>query len=123
VTGDGGFLFACGELATVAQEGLPLTIVLVDDGGYGMLRFDQTQAGESATGVDLFTPDFGKLADAFGIPTSSVVGVGPDLERALAEAVAADGPRMIVVKAAMAPPRLTSPRWYRRDSNKKEGLK
>src|SRR2546430_16000642 len=36
VNGDGGFLFACGELATVAQQGLPITIVIVDDGGYRM---------------------------------------------------------------------------------------
>ncbi len=39
VSGDGGMLFAIGELATVAQEQLPLTAVVVDDGGYGMLRF------------------------------------------------------------------------------------
>ncbi len=45
VSGDGGFLFACGELATVAQERLPVTTVIVDDGGYGMLRFDQRRAG------------------------------------------------------------------------------
>src|SRR5262249_40290647 len=37
--GDGGMLFALGELATVAQEGLALTTVIVDDGGYGMLRW------------------------------------------------------------------------------------
>ncbi|MFL5864734.1 MAG: thiamine pyrophosphate-dependent enzyme [Solirubrobacteraceae bacterium] len=34
VCGDGGFLFACGELATVAQCEVPLTVVLVDDGGH-----------------------------------------------------------------------------------------
>ena len=39
VIGDGGALFAIGELATIAQERLPLTIVVVDDGGYGMLRW------------------------------------------------------------------------------------
>src|SRR5215207_2781951 len=36
VSGDGGFLYACGELATMAQERLPFTAVIVDDGGYGM---------------------------------------------------------------------------------------
>src|SRR4029079_16973019 len=35
---DGAFLFAAGELATLEQERLPLTAVIVDDGGYGMLR-------------------------------------------------------------------------------------
>jgi len=42
VTGDGGFLFACGELATVREAKIPVTMVLVDDGGYGMLRFDSS---------------------------------------------------------------------------------
>ena len=41
ICGDGGIAFGLGELATVAQEQLPLTILLHDDGGYGMLRFDQ----------------------------------------------------------------------------------
>src|SRR3954451_24052486 len=36
VCGDCGFLFAPGELATVAQEQIPLTTLIVDDGGYGM---------------------------------------------------------------------------------------
>ena len=53
ISGDGGFLFACGELATMAQEQLPFTAVIVDDGGYGMLRYDQQLAGEASYGVDL----------------------------------------------------------------------
>ena len=53
VVGDGGFMYACGELATAVQERIPLTIVLVDDGGYGMLRFDQVLSGEEPFGVDL----------------------------------------------------------------------
>ena len=53
ISGDGGFLYACGELATMAQERLPFTAVIVDDGGYGMLRYDQQLAGEASYGVDL----------------------------------------------------------------------
>ena len=45
IAGDGGFLYAAGELATVAQERIPLTLVIVDDGGYGMLRYDQDVSG------------------------------------------------------------------------------
>ena len=64
ISGDGGFLFACGELATMAQEQLPFTAVIVDDGGYGMLRYDQQLAGEASYGVDLATPDFAALAES-----------------------------------------------------------
>jgi thiamine pyrophosphate-dependent acetolactate synthase large subunit-like protein len=111
--GDGGFMYACGELATVVQERIPLTIVLVDDGGYGMLRFDQQLAGEEPFGVDLLTPDFCALAGSFGVPSTPVDGFGPEFERALRESVAAGEPRMIVVRASLKPPPTTSPRWYR----------
>jgi thiamine pyrophosphate-dependent acetolactate synthase large subunit-like protein len=114
VTGDGGFLFACGELATVAEARIPVTIVLVDDGGYGMLRFDQTQAGDEPFGVDLVRPDFAALASTFGLAAITVDGFGAGFEGALARSVTGDGPQMIVVNAALKPPPTTSPRWYRR---------
>jgi acetolactate synthase-1/2/3 large subunit len=112
--GDGGFMYACGELATMMQERIPLTIVLVDDGGYGMLRFDQVLAGEEPFGVDLLTPDFAALAGSFGLPSTRIDGFGPEFERALRESVRAGEPRMIVVRASLKPPPTTSPRWYRK---------
>jgi acetolactate synthase-1/2/3 large subunit len=114
VCGDGGFLFACGELATLAETGARVSIVLVDDGGYGMLRFDQRQAGDEPFGVDLATPDFGALAASFGIAADAVDGFGPAFEAALARSLAAPGPGMVVVRAQLKPPPTTSPRWYRR---------
>ena len=114
VTGDGGFLFACGELATMREAALPVTVVLVDDGGYGMLRYDQTAAGETPFGVDLVGPDFVALARSFGVAAERVDGFGAAFERALASAVGSGEPRMLVVSARMTPPLTTSPRWYRR---------
>jgi thiamine pyrophosphate-dependent acetolactate synthase large subunit-like protein len=113
VVGDGGFLFACGELATAVQEQLPLTVVLVDDGGYGMLRFDQVHAGVPARGVDLATPDFVALAASFGVPGQGVDGFGDAFADALATSLDAAGPNLLVVRAALTPPPSTSPRWYR----------
>jgi acetolactate synthase-1/2/3 large subunit len=114
VCGDGGFLFACGELATVAEAEIPVTIVLVDDGGYGMLRFDQNRVGDQPFGVDLVRPDFGALARSFGLPAVACEGFGPEFEQALRDSVAGGEARMIVVNAALKPPLTTSPRWYRR---------
>jgi thiamine pyrophosphate-dependent acetolactate synthase large subunit-like protein len=114
VCGDGGFLFACGELATVAETRIPLTVVLVDDGGYGMLRFDQELAGDTPFGVDLVGPDFAALARAFGIGASTVRGFGADFEATLRHSVTTPAPSLIVVKARLKPPPTTSPRWYRR---------
>lgn len=118
VCGDGGFLFACGELATVKQEDVPVTVVIVDDGGYGMLRFDQESAGKQPFGVDLARPDFAKLAESFGVAATAVDGFGPEFEDALAGGVASGRANVIVVTAALTPPITTSPRWYRR---KEEG--
>jgi thiamine pyrophosphate-dependent acetolactate synthase large subunit-like protein len=113
--GDGGFLFACGELATVAQERIPLTTVIVDDGGYGMLRFDQDQAGEERFGVDLRTPDFAAMAESFGVPAETVEGLDDAFGEALARHVADPEPSVLVARAeALLPPPTTSPRWYRR---------
>jgi thiamine pyrophosphate-dependent acetolactate synthase large subunit-like protein len=114
VSGDGGFLYACGELATVAQEQIPMTAVIVDDGGYGMLRFDQRHRGEPTFGVDLNTPDFEALARSFGIEAETVDGLGDDFGRALARHVGTPEPTVLVARAALEPPPTTSPRWYRR---------
>jgi thiamine pyrophosphate-dependent acetolactate synthase large subunit-like protein len=46
ISGDGGFLYAVGELAAAKQENIPLTAVIVDDGGYGMIRYDQDTHGD-----------------------------------------------------------------------------
>jgi acetolactate synthase-1/2/3 large subunit len=116
VCGDGGFLFACGELATLAQEGLPVTVIVTDDGGYGMLRFDQVEAGAEPFGVDLETPDFVALARSFRLPAVRVEGFGQTFGRQLSECLRAEGPNVLVVEARLRAPPNTSPRWYRRDA-------
>ncbi len=114
VSGDGGFLYACGELATLAQERIPLTAVIVDDGGYGMLRFDQDLKGDPREGVDLHTPDFVALARSFGVRADEVDGLGERFEAMLGHHLRVDEPTVLVAKAALRPPPNVSPRWYRR---------
>ena len=111
VVGDGGFLFACGDLATAAQEQLPVTVVLVDDGGYGMLRYDFVQSGEEPVGTELEPPDFVALAAAFRVPAREVTVEG--LTAAVAEGIASGRPNLLAVKATYDPPPNTSPNWYR----------
>lgn len=114
VCGDGGPMFALGELATFAQERLPVTLLVVDDGGYGMLRYDQQVFGHPERGVDLLTPDWVVLASSFGIVGTEVAALA-DLPAALREARAANGrgePRVIVWRGRLHPPATTSPRWF-----------
>ena len=116
VAGDGGFLFACGELATIAQERIPLTTVIVDDGGYGMLRYDQDVHGNEHYGVNLHTPDFAAMAAAFGIEAETVDGLDDAFGEALARHVAEPEPSVLVARTPepLVPPPNTSPNWYRR---------
>jgi thiamine pyrophosphate-dependent acetolactate synthase large subunit-like protein len=114
ISGDGGFLYACGELAAAKQEDIPLTAVIVDDGGYGMIRYDQDLHGDPREGVDLTNPDFVALAAAFGIRADSVDGLGEHFGVALKGHVALKEPTMLVARASLGPPPNVSPRWYRR---------
>ena len=114
VCGDGGPMFALGELATLAQESLPVTLLVVDDGGYGMLRFDQQVFGHPERGVDLLTPDWTALGSAFGIAVETVADV-TQIASALARAHEANRrgePRIVVWHERLFPPRTTSPRWF-----------
>jgi acetolactate synthase-1/2/3 large subunit len=115
ISGDGGFLYACGELATVVQEQLPITAVIVDDGGYGMLRYDQDVSGSDRFGVDLATPDFVAMAESFGVFAEAVDGLEDDFGEALARHVADERPTLLVARTPepLTPPPNTSPNWYR----------
>jgi thiamine pyrophosphate-dependent acetolactate synthase large subunit-like protein len=114
ISGDGGFLYACGELAAAAQERIPLTAVVVDDGGYGMLRYDQDLKGDPHEGVDLHTPDFVALARSFGVRADVVDGLGERFEGMLGHHVRLEEPSVLVARARLGPPPNVSPRWYRR---------
>jgi thiamine pyrophosphate-dependent acetolactate synthase large subunit-like protein len=112
ICGDGGLMFAVGELAVLRQEDVPVTVLVVDDGGYGMLRYDQDRAGIPHRGVDLVGPDLAALAAAFDIPAVVVGEGGASLESALRESLTARGPRLVVLELTLLPPRTTSPRWH-----------
>ncbi|WP_228982712.1 thiamine pyrophosphate-binding protein [Streptomyces sp. DH12] len=99
VSGDGGALYSIAELATARQHDLPVTWLIVDDGGYGVLREYMTDAFGAATGTELTRPDFVALAESFGVPA---VRTSPEaLERDLAAALAAPGPSVVVLPAVL----------------------
>lgn len=109
ICGDGGFAFAPGELATMVQENLDVAIVVVNDGGYGMLRFDEEERFGETFSVDLATPDFVALARAYGVRARK--GSAEALDRDLLWATRRHGPALLQIEAAWAPPITTSPRW------------
>ncbi|MFI8187355.1 thiamine pyrophosphate-binding protein [Streptomyces sp. NPDC085946] len=99
VSGDGGALYSIAELATARQHDLDVTWLIVDDGGYGILREYMTDAFGQATATELTRPDFVALAGAFGVP--AVRTTPGTLETDLAEALSAPGPRVVVLPAVL----------------------
>lgn len=87
--GDGGFLFNAQELATAVQNQLNVVVLLINDGGYGAIRdWQRKHANGRITAVDLHTPDFGVLAQAFGavgMRAGQLKDVGPLLQAACKE--------------------------------------
>jgi acetolactate synthase-1/2/3 large subunit len=99
VVGDGGVHYALGELASARQHSTDAKLLLINDGGYGILREYQQQAYGETTAVDLVQPDFAALGGAFGVPVRSG---GPDTIAAnLDWAFSTPGPAMVVVDARL----------------------
>ncbi|MCH0540259.1 thiamine pyrophosphate-binding protein [Streptomyces sp. MUM 203J] len=97
VSGDGGALYSIAELATAKQHALPVTWLIVDDGGYGILREYMTEAYGRPTGTDLAGPDFVALAESFGVRATRTTPEG--LERDLGQALSSGVPSVVVLKA------------------------
>ena len=67
VAGDGDFLMNGQELATAAQYGADLLVILVDNGAYGTIRMHQEREyPERVSATQLRNPDFAALARAYG---------------------------------------------------------
>lgn len=108
VSGDGGALYSVAELATARQYGLNVTWLIVDDGGYGILREYMTDAFGQATATELTRPDYVALAESFGVP--GVRTTPETLEADLAKALSEPGPSVVVLPAVLrmfAPTHLT----------------
>ncbi len=66
VTGDGGLVMNLGDLETCVTQKVDITIVVLNNNQYGMIRVKQKQAGLEEYSLGLPNPDFVKLADSFG---------------------------------------------------------
>jgi acetolactate synthase-1/2/3 large subunit len=99
--GDGGALMTGGEFAVAVARGVPLKMVLSDNGSYASIRIHQERAHPGrVSGTTLENPDFAAWCAAFGVPVTRIdddAGL-PALERALA----APGPGAIVVRTSLA---------------------
>lgn len=66
ICGDGGFMMNAQELETAVRLNLDLTLVILRDNAYGMIKWKQTGLGFPAFGMDYGNPDFCLFAQAHG---------------------------------------------------------
>jgi acetolactate synthase-1/2/3 large subunit len=68
ILGDGGFQMCCMEIMTAVNYGIPLNIVVINNGTMSLIRKNQFQLyGERYIDCDFVNPDFGLLAQSFGV--------------------------------------------------------
>jgi acetolactate synthase I/II/III large subunit len=73
IVGDGGFQMTLCELATAMQEGVKVNIAILNNGFLGMVRQWQELFHDSRyNSTPMFSPDFCKLAEAYGMPNMRV---------------------------------------------------
>ncbi|VTU45605.1 Acetolactate synthase (plasmid) [Variovorax sp. SRS16] len=88
-TGDGGLMMCASELATAAQAGCRLTVVVFNDSAIAMIGVKQNQRGFERKGMDYSQSDFAQVAKGFGcagVRVHEPAELAAALEKALAGA-------------------------------------
>ena len=110
LSGDGGLAMLLGELITLRQRHLPVKVVVFNNGALSFVELEMKAAGIVTYGTDLDNPDFAGIARAAGL-FGVRVDKADQLENALTEAFAHDGPALVEVATARyelsLPPKLT----------------
>jgi len=95
ISGDGGFQMNMQEIATMVQERIAVKMAVFNNGYLGMVRqWQQFFHGGRYSATPIWSPDYVKLADAYGIPGWRVERAS-DLEPVLARASAEPGPALV----------------------------
>ena len=95
ISGDGGFQMNMAEMATMVQEGLPVKMAVFNNGYLGMVRqWQQFFHEKRYSCTPIWSPDYLKLAEAYGIPGYRVKEAG-ELGEAVGRANAEPGPALV----------------------------
>jgi acetolactate synthase-1/2/3 large subunit len=103
IAGDGGFQYTHHELATLAQYGLSVKILLVNDEAYGIIGFLQRAMFGQTHEVALKNPDFCRLAEAYGIRAERVTRL-ERLRQRLPDWLESPGPALLEWRTELQAP-------------------
>ena len=99
LSGDGGFTMMMGEFVTLIQMGLPVKIIVLNNGTLGFVELEMKASGFMDSECDLKNPNFADMANAMGI-----LGVRIDrpeqMEEGIERALKHDGPALVDVVSA-----------------------
>jgi benzoylformate decarboxylase len=108
--GDGSAMYSIQALWTAAQRKLPLTVVVINNGGYGAMRsFSQVMQVRNVPGLELPGIDFVRIAQGMGCDAVRV-SKSSELASALKRGLAYDGASLIEVMVDFAVPLLYAPK-------------
>ena len=97
--GDGGFAMLMGDFLTLAQQKLPVKIIIFNNSVLGFVAMEMKSGGYLTDGTELKNPDFAAIAEAAGIKGIRVEKAS-DIDTALQDAFAYEGPVLIDVITA-----------------------
>lgn len=110
LSGDGGLAMLMGELLTVRQLGLPVKIIVFNNGTLGFVEMEMKAAGLIETGVALDNPDFAAMARSIGLHGVRVTDPD-DVDAGVREVLAHPGPALLDAVTARTelsmPPKIT----------------
>ena len=99
LSGDGGFTMLMGDFLSLAQLGLPVKVIVYNNGALGFVAMEMKAGGYLDTNTELKNPNFAAMAEAMGIFARRVEK--PEaVEAALREALAHPGPALLDVTTA-----------------------
>ena len=97
LAGDGGLALSLGEISTLVQERADVALIVMNDGGYGVIRNIQDRKFEGRRlYADIALPDLGALAGGLGLPFRRVSDTA-GMRSAIDWAISADGPAMVEI--------------------------
>ena len=94
LSGDGGFAMLMGDFLSLVQLGLPVKVVVFNNGALGFIEIEQKSTGFLPFGTEFKNPNFAAMAEAVGVRGIRLEDAG-EVDAGIAAALAHDGPVLV----------------------------
>ena len=94
LSGDGGFAMLMGDFLSLVQVGLPVKVVVFNNGALGFIELEQKSTGFLPFGTEFKNPNFAAMAEAAGVRGIRIEDPG-EVEAGIAVALRHDGPVLV----------------------------